>query len=203
MNTELDYVVVIDCLKPAERDEISKGVLDFLAINRIVCHPFYCKDVQALFSNLKILENKAKNGDIFLIHIISHGTVNGLIEIGQNEESCSWDKLNDSFAKINQNMNGNLLLNMTTCRGLHGIKIVNIESEQDAFFGLIGCKKGLSNKKAKEINRFFYEQMLIGEPIDKIATNINLKFGDLIYCISSKGYKTIKNSLNNDKRKNN
>jgi hypothetical protein len=159
--------------------------------------------MQDLFSNLSILESNAKNGDTFLIHIISHGNVNGLIEIGQNEEVCLWDNLSDALFKINHFMQGNLLLYMTTCRGLHGIKIVRTDDKPEAFFGLIGCKKGLGNKKAKEINRFFYEQMLLGHPIDKITNNINLKFGDSIYCISSKGYKTIKKYIDNDKRKNN
>lgn len=55
-------------------------------------------------------------------------------------EKITWNSLEDILEQININQIMLLILNMTSCFGIHAIKTVNPFSSDKAFYGLIQWK---------------------------------------------------------------
>jgi len=198
LDVEYDQIFIIDCLPEEEREKykISQDLMQFLADNGIKQETSICRNRPLFMATMKSLEKRAANGEKFALHIISHGDAKGLW-IKSTDEDVLWTDLRNFLKEINSHMKGSLIVNMTSCLGLHGIKIVDENEAQLPFFGLIGYSKDLPVGIGKEFNREFYQKMLAGEDISQAVSEIKTTLSDdNFYCISALGYKAIKNTLN-------
>lgn len=51
---------------------------------------------------------------------------------------------------------------MTSCKGIHGIKAVDLGSDPDPFFGILGVKHGLTFTEALSLNDRIYRLWFSG-----------------------------------------
>lgn len=198
MEAELDFVAIIDGLPDAQRKQckISENLTHYLASNGIEQMLSLCDDRDMFYNTMEYFKTLAKAGKKFCLHIICHGDQNGIGINKSSDEMIIWEGFTKILAEINTFMEDKLIINMTSCYGLHGIKIVDENSAENPFFGLIGPSKKINVKKAIEINEFYYSKQLKGKQIQKIIEEINEEYGKpIIYCISADGYKKIKNGL--------
>lgn len=201
LDVEYDLVFILDCLSQKERDDfrISEDLMNYLASQNIEQLQTKCQNRKMVENAFYYMKNLAQSGLRFCLQIVSHGTENGLW-IGETSDNILWDELKDNFESLNHKMNNTLIINMSTCKGLNGIKIVDEHSNHYPFFGLIGCKRDLNIDEAKESNELIYSKLLEGKDVSNIITEVQTHFQqkiseDLIYGISSKGYKAIKHKL--------
>jgi hypothetical protein len=66
-------------------------------------------------------------------------------------------------------MDGQLTVNMISCFGLHGAKIVDENSSTLPFFGQVGYLAELRVGRSIEFNELYYRKMLEGKPINIIV----------------------------------
>lgn len=193
LNVGYDFVAVIDGLSNDERRRLktSDNLVHFLADNGIEQLLAFCNNKNMLLQSLEYFEKLAENGKTFCLHVVCHGSKKG-IGFKTTNESIKWDEFREKLYSINKFMGQNLIINMTSCFGLHGIKIVDAHSQGYPFFGLIGPSQKVGAKKADKINKLFYTMQIKGIQIQDIVKNINKKLGsEQLYCISSEGFKTI------------
>ena len=201
LSVEYDLVFILDCLSQTERDDyrISEDLMNYLAGQGIKQLQAKCQNRNMVNSAFSYLERLAESGFRFCLQIVSHGTEKGLW-IGETDDDILWDELKDKFESLNSKLDNSLIVNMSTCKGLNGIKIVNENEDKFPFFGLIGCKRDLSIDEAKKTNELIYSKLLKGKDVSIIINEVQdyfkqAKSEDVIYGISSQGYKTIKNKL--------
>ena len=203
MNKKLDVtwdkVVIIDCLLEKERNDwqITEDLMQFLASIGMNQESYSCDNKKAFKKAcLKILV-LAKKGCNFCLHIVAHGNQDGIL-ISTSNESISWIELEKILNETNSAMNKQLLLNMTSCKGLYGIKIAD-KLNSKPFFGLIGYADDLYVCLGKLINEMFYSGIANGTPIEKNIAEIQdkLDIKSKLSCISTQGYNIVKNVINN------
>jgi len=201
LEVSYDFVAVIDGLPADERKnwKTSDSLIHFLTENGIEQLLSLCNDKNMLLQSLEYFEKLAGNGKKFCLHIICHGNSEG-IGLKATNERIKWKEFREKLSIINKLMNQSLIVNMTSCFGLHGIKIVDEHSTDYPFFGLIGPSQKIGVKRADRINKLFYSKQLEGKQVQEIVKEINKEIGtEQIYCISSEGYKAIKNYLHKNK----
>ena len=194
LDVSYDFVAIIDGLPKNERDDwkISDSLIHYLAENGIEQLLSLCNNKNMLVQSFEYFERLAEKGKNFCLHIICHGNIQG-IGIKETNEILQWEEFREKLYSINNLMNQRLICNMTSCFGLHGIKIVDENSNNYPFFGLIGPTKEIEVDIAKKINQLFYLKQLDGKEIQNIVKEINNEIGtEQIECISSEGYKKIK-----------
>jgi hypothetical protein len=192
-----DKIIIIDCLSEEERQkhEISEDLMQFLADKGIKQQCCKCNDKKSFLEACECIICEAKKGRKFCLHIVSHGNNDG-IGIKETNEPILWKELGSILEQMNNAMNGNLILNMTSCMGLYGIKIDDYV-QNNPFFGLIGYRGELKIKIGKEINELFYFKISEGKPIQVVIPEIKKELNDNdLYCISTQGYNMIKNEIN-------
>ncbi len=197
LEVEYDQIFIIDCLPEEQYNkyEISQDLMQFLADNGIQQSTSICRNKKLVISTLNHLVELSASGTKFCIHIVSHGDATGLW-IETTKEEILWEDLRSFLKDINTNMGKTLTVNMTSCLGLHGIKIIDESSETLPFFGLVGYSIDLPVPQAKKINHLFYQKLLDGKQINTAVEEIKTDLSDSnIYCISAIGYKEIKNTL--------
>lgn len=196
LDVEYDQIFIIDCLTEDQYNnwKISQDLMQYLADNGIQQTVSVCRNKKLVVSTLQHLAKLAASGTKFCLHIVSHGDENGLW-IETTNEDITWYEFRNFLENINSSMGSSLIINMTSCLGLHGIKIVDEKSSLLPFFGLIGYSEDLEVDRGKEINNLFYKKMLDGKQINDIVDEIKIELTDKnLYCISSVGYKSIKNT---------
>ena len=201
IDVDYDYIFIIDCLPEDEYDKfkISQGLMQFLADNGIEQFTSICRNRSLVIATLEHLVNLAKQGAKFSIHFVSHGGDKGLW-IKSTKEYVLWETFRQYLKQTNDHMNGALTINMSSCFGLHGIKIVEPTADNLPFFGLIGYNVKLKVKRAKEINKSFYSKLISGQQINEAVENTKTELSDEnLFCITAQGYKIIKNTLSRHK----
>lgn len=197
LNVDYDYVYIIDCLTEEEytKWKISQVLMKFLAANGVLQFTSICRNSKLLFSTLDYLVKHSNEGAKFTIHFVAHGNDKGLWVKTANE-FASWDRFSTYLKEINKNMDSSLTVNMSSCFGLHGIKIVDPNSDELPYFGLIGYSDKLKVKRATEINLTYYKNLIAGHPINISVEKTKEELKDTnLFCISAEGYKVIKNTL--------
>jgi len=198
LDTKYDQVFVIDCLPEDEYNnwKISQDIMKFLADNGVVQTSSICRTKKLVIETLNYLLKIANGGTKFCLHVVSHGDKTGLW-VKSTEEDILWSDFTKLLEKINNAMGGALIVNMTSCLGLHGIKMVDENSEHYPFFGLVGYSDDLEVDNGKEINKLFYKKILNGKEIQAAVNELKNELkDDKLYCMSSQGFKIIKNKLN-------
>lgn len=199
LEVNYDVVFILDCLPQKSRIDytISEDLVCFFAKNDVRCCLISCDNKKMLFEAFDYMNTFADNGEKFCLHIVSHGTEQGLwIEL--TDEDVFWVELRTRLYEINKKLDNTLTLNMTSCKGLNGIKIVDESIESYPFFALVGCNRDLYIDEAKLANTLFYSKLLEGKDVSlEIIPEIQSEFKNLgmndnvIYGISSFGYSQI------------
>lgn len=204
MNIEYDFVFILDCLSQKERYgyRISEDLMDYLASQGINQLQAKCENRKMVFGAFSYMEKLTQSGLRFCLQIISHGSEKGLWICDSNEVVC-WNELKEFFFRLNSNMENSFIVNMSTCKGLNGIRIVDETKNDFPFFGLIGCDRDLYIDEAKIANKLFCSKLLEGKDISIIINEIQLYFQktkseNVIYGISTQGYKIIKKHLSSE-----
>jgi len=202
LDVNYDYVCIIDCLPQSQRDKykISEDLGSFLdkkGINKFRCS---CNSKIAVKEAFDYLLKEADKGIKFLLQIVSHGTENGLF-IEDTNDDILWCELCAQLQKLNNKMSNTLIVNMTSCRGLNGAKIVDISETNYPFFGLIGCARDLYVWEGKIVNELFYEGLIDNQKINELIPQIQQELkkqgttDNVVYCITSEGYKFIRKTI--------
>ncbi len=194
---EYNRVLIIDCLPEDQFNQfqISNELIESLKTNFVEHQLFICRSKHELISTLNHLADVTKSGENICLHIISHGSEYGICLL-TSQELVYWAEFTDLLENINVNLNGTLLVNISSCLGLNAIKIIDENSYSTPFFGLVGYSKILEIERAKEINNLFYNKLLVNPNINEVVEEIKQQLEDKnFYCITSSGYKRIKSYL--------
>jgi hypothetical protein len=205
LEVEYDLVVIIDCLpkKQQEKYQISSKLMSFLASKGIKQKTLNCNSKKAIIEAFKYLNTLAETNK-FCLQIVSHGNNFG-IGIAETKELITWKEFNSYLGLLNDKLSNTLILNMTSCKGLYGIKMNDEAKENYPFFGLIGCNRNLKVVEGKLANELFYTKLIEGKNISEIIPEIQGEFKKLgkpdnvIFSMSSEGYKKIKNHIERTK----
>jgi len=150
---------------------------------------FDCDTEEKVKASLSLLASEAAGGKKFPIHLISHGGEEGL---HLQNSVLKWEDLRPLLQSINQAMAGALIVNMSSCLGLYGIKVVDPEEESLPFFGVVGSDRLLDYRDAIDLGRRFYVMLHQGGEVDDIVRRINEDFREGgLSCISSEGFSKI------------
>jgi hypothetical protein len=190
LNVEYDYVGIIDGLSDEERHDfaITQDLTTILSTAGVQPVVVRVGKRLELLSALEWFWKQALDGKKFMLHFVAHGNDEG---IAAATEFCDWATLRPYLQKIHSATGETLLLNMSTCKGLHGIKITGTSGEHP-FFGLIGAKSDLKVDDALAANRKVYKKWLAGMPVQLIVPETNTELGkELLFNISSEGYRAL------------
>ena len=191
LEVSYDFVAIIDMLPANERQtwQISDELKGLIEGFNLSCDRVNCSSKAEVVTALQRFCECARDGKKFCLHFVSHGSAAGLC-VKATDESIQWCEFRSILKAINMAMDEKLILNMTTCEGLHGIKIVDPADKDMPFFGLIGVNRLLLPDEAVRLNEQFYSMMSAGKQIQTIIQEIaQAPGGEVLDCISSAGFK--------------
>jgi hypothetical protein len=195
LDIEYDYVGIIDCLTPADRQKfgITEGISDCLNPHGITTAIARVNTLPELLGAIDTFRKEAVGGKRFMLHFVAHGDEKG-IDVGR--DTADWHQLRTPLERVHHATNYTLLLNLSTCKGLHGIKIAS-DSGAYPFFGLIGAKDDLEVADALAANRILYGKWIAGMPVQSIVAETNADLGsEILFVLSSEGFRKIGRSGN-------
>lgn len=197
LDVEYDSVGIIDSLTDSERSrwKISEKLMDFLASNGIRQKCANCSTKQGFFDSLEFFGKKASKGKLFCLHFVAHGNREGL-GISATGEHIQWGEFRAALTRLNQTMNERLVLNLSSCKGIHGISVVDPVLRETPFFCLVGPKRNILVQDAIRVNEMYYAKQMQGLEIPQAVEEINRVFGaEILYSMSSEFYKKVKNYM--------
>jgi len=193
LEAEYDFVAIVDVLPTDERqtDRISDRLKQLIEGLGCFCERADCNTRRAVIAALQHFRDRARGGKKFCLHFVSHGSETGLW-VKATDESIPWRDLRSYLRAMNVAMDGELVLNMSTCGGLHGIKVVDPAEKNLPFFGLIGVTRILFPDEAIRLNERFYSSLSAGRPIQQIIKDLSADpGGEVLDCITADGYKRL------------
>lgn len=192
IDVEYDLIAIIDGLPQHERDrcQLSKNLADHLAAKGVQQETALCNNKAGIAKGLDHFVRRAREGTKFAMHFVCHGGVDGLLLKGTGE-FIPWQELAEDLRKINDAMEGQLTVNMSSCQGLHGVEIVS-PSDGLPFFGLVGPKEKIRIETAERVSKMYYDLQLDGMEVDEAVQQINKIEGrDLLCCVPARLYQHI------------
>ena len=187
LHIEYDLVWIVDGL-PSDESKSFGLTVDVGNQLRAAGYSFnlnYCTSEAALDRAIAQMQSAALSGARFPVQLICHGNKSG---IAMGNDLKMWDTLRPHLEQLNASMNGNLILNVTSCFGLYGLNTVAAGAKLFPFFGLFGSNRKLTVQEARDINRRFYELWFAGTDLGKIVRVINAERGDeVLFCGSAEG----------------
>jgi hypothetical protein len=190
LDVEYDYVGIIDALEPHDRTDfrISEQLKALLTGAGVTTALAEVGSGPEMLGALKAFHKEAVSGKRFMLHFVTHGNADG---IAAGPDFVDWATMRPFLERIHAATTNSLLLNMSTCKGLHAVKITE-GSGPYPFFGLIGAKKDLLVSDALEANRRVYEKWLAGMPVQKLVPETNAEMGrEVLFNISSEGFRKL------------
>lgn len=190
LDVEYDYVGIIDGLEQSDRQDfgITDGLRALLNGAGVTTALAEVGSELELLGALKAFEREAAAGKRFMLHFVSHGNEDG---IAVGAEFADWSTIRPFLKRVHSATAETLLLNMSTCKGLHGVKIARGNGPYP-FFGLIGAKEDLYVADALEVNRRIYTKWLTGTPVQVLVPETNAEMGrEILFNISAEGYRKI------------
>lgn len=193
LETEYDGIVILDGLSPDERTEWKGALLvqRLVESSHVPC-PILESNTKAEFLfTLDRLHVTAAKGKKVLLHFDCHGSTDG-IQMGM--DTVLWAEFAPKLEAINYRMGGDLVLNVSACKGIHGIKSVDPLRTGDPFFGIVGPMHSPTFTEANEINQKFYFKLTDDVDLSAIVKQINAEAGgdDVLFIVSSEGYRQLK-----------
>ena len=160
-NVESDLVAVVDTLSRADRQkfDITRPLIDGLGRLGLQQERAEVGNVLGLKAALAHFRDKAVRGTKFCLHFVAHGCEDG-IAIGEGQDLLTWEAFRSELRLMNDAMQGQMTVNMTSCRGLYGVRIVDVDDPSFPFFGLVGPKEDLAIPDAREFGLDFYRLQL-------------------------------------------
>jgi len=192
LDANYDYVGIIDGLSCDDRKEfgITTELGNLLRSAQLPVKEALVNTKQELLDALNTFLRDAQDDQRFMLHFVAHGNEQG-IQIGT--DFVTWEVLRPHLQEINVATERTLLLNMSTCKGLHGVKIVDSVGEYP-FFGLIGAKDDLDVSDALNANKIMYRKWLNDLPVQEIVPETNAELGKVVlFNISSEGFRKLTN----------
>jgi len=192
LDVEYDGVAIVDGLPDPDRVKwgLSEKLEQLLQAGSIKSIKARCGNRLGAIAAFKEICIRAEAGEPYCVHILAHGNTRGL-RIGQTD-FLSWRDLGAALTPINVALKGQLIVNMTSCKGIHGIQAVDLGSDTDPFFGILGVKHDLAFEDALSLNDRIYRLWFEGMPINQIVHEINNKEGhELIFCATAAGFRRL------------
>jgi hypothetical protein len=190
LEVEYDYVGIIDGLEPNDRRgfAITEKLKTFLNGAGVTTALADVRSAREMLGALKTFNKEAVSGKRFMLHFVSHGNRDG---VAAGSEFVDWATMRPFLQRIHAATENTLLLNMSTCKGLHGVKITE-GSGPYPFFGLIGAKEDLYVADALDANRRIYNKWLAGVPVQQLVPETNAEMGrEVLFNISSEGFRKL------------
>lgn len=125
-----DLVMILDGLTPAERDlgGISRSLARFLSqrgVDQVWAHAGSDDPEEirkSLLDTLETCRRNAVDGERFPVHLVCRRNQEGVIcGSGRRAGLLTWDELSKRLEVINRAMNGALLVNISSCRGMQEV----------------------------------------------------------------------------------
>lgn len=190
MKVDCDYIGIIDGLKPTDR--IAYGITDalkkLLEGAGIKVGLVEVASKGELLGALVAFRVEAVAGRRFMLHFVFHGNSDG---VQAGSDFVDWNAMAPFFQQLHDATNITLILNMSTCQGVHGVKMV-ANMGAYPFFGIIGAKQELVVQDAINANRIMYSKMINGVPIQKLVPETNAELQkEVLYNISSEGFRKL------------
>ena len=192
IDVEYDLIAIVDGLPQSERNKwrLSKKLADHLADRGVRQETAQCQNRVGIEKSFAHFLEHARAGKRFAMHFVCHGNADGL-ELKATGEFIRWPELTEDLRTINDAMGGQLTVNMSSCRGLHGVRIVSGDGGLP-FFGLVGPKEKIQAETAERVSRMYYDYQLEGMKVDEAVQQINADEGkELLYCVPARVYQSI------------
>lgn len=184
-------IVFIDCMSESERKHTKhvpilkhyiEGFEDTFRVDTFVAKSK--TDFESIFNTLKY---KTKHDIYFLLHIISHGSEEGLKIVNKDSEKIMWAKLAELLKDINYIMKNQLVLNLTVCNSDEIFKYINLK-ECNGFSEIIAFKNSLRFEIALAFNLMFYDYIICeGCIVQDLKTKIKKDFNiNNLVCLTEK-----------------
>lgn len=107
-----------------------------------------------------------------VLHLSAHGNARG-IELTSGD-SFTWDEMKGVFAKVNEALNGGLLLCMSTCEGRAALKMIANKRDPAPFHTLVGPKKNVDWRDSLVAFTTFYHLVIThGEEPSAVEERMN------------------------------
>lgn len=192
IEVEYDGVAMVDGLPAHDRanwrvsEELDR-ILHAASIKSITAR---CGNRLGALAAFKEIRTRAEAGEQYCIHVIAHGNTRGLV-IGPTD-FVSWRDFGTALVPINRALNGQLIVNMTSCKGIHGIKGGDLATDRDPFFGILGVNHDLEFTEALTLNERVYRLWFGGMAINEIVHEINNTAGrEIMFCASAEGFRQL------------
>jgi hypothetical protein len=193
LDVEYGDVAIFDGLTDQDRRRwgLSESLEQFLSGAGVKSLRARCGNRLGALAAFKKIRELAEAGEFYSIHIVAHGSKTGL-RFGTSER-LRWPDLGVALSPINRAEKGQLVLNMTSCFGIHAVKSADFTPTGDPFFGVLGVNHKLGFREALVMNCVIYHQWLRGRPLNEIVRSVNaLAKHDILYCSSAEGYRKLR-----------
>ena len=187
LEVDYDFVWIVDGLPPdqTKRYGLTRALGSQLRHAGVSVNLSYCASRAHVLRAVQHMSLVGAAGASFPVHFICHGNKNGL---AMGKEFVTWPELTPCLTRLNGLMDGNLILNLTSCFGLFGLKTVACDAALHPFFGLFGSNRKLGVNEAAAINARFYELWLGRNDLSAIVKSINKERGsEVLFCGSAEG----------------
>ena len=190
LDVEYDYVGIIDGLSTVDRQDfrLSDELRTILNEAGIATALAQVGSRLEMLGALKAFHREALAGQRFMLHFVSHGNAKG---VAAASELVEWEALRPFLEQIHSATGHSLILNMSTCKGLHGITMTT-DTGPYPFFGLIGANEDLRVADALDANKRMYTKWIAGLPISVLVPETNREMGqELLFNISAEGFRKL------------
>lgn len=181
MTTPLGFVHIIespsadDLLDGRTEGRILSEILDLAGIP-------YC---YSLVTNLETFDRALDERllDAFeeyqlppILHLSMHGDKNGIVL--SDNTVLAWDGLRELLTPLNNEMEGELLICMSSCFGSSGSRMAMHEDTAQPFWALVGNKHSVSWEDAAVAYVTFYHLLFKGIPVEECVDRMKLASND-------------------------
>jgi hypothetical protein len=175
LSVTFDYVAIIDLFSDEERAkaDVATQFQKFLLVHKLESKLAVCETADVLQLHLENFARRARLGERFLLHVFGHGSDEGLL-INTAGERVSWSALAALLTPLNAAMDGQLVINLSSCEGAYAIRAIAVG---DPFFGIIGPSDDTSAVLSTVVNAEFYRTLMATGSIPASVTSVNAYLG--------------------------
>jgi len=133
-----------------------------------------CKSASDFSYALEIIEKRALDNKLPLIHIEAHGSENRDGIVMPNRDLVVWEKMAKPIQKTNIASGVNLMLVMASCYGLEAMWVAGVIGFKKApFYALIGPKEKIYDRELELAFKEFYRELIFSLQINEALEAAN------------------------------